>query len=334
MKLEKKFQILLLSTIFSVPLLVIFINIVMYSIYQLVSKTTNNDKPFHESLAYPTMHVLFFLSFILLAFILSKLIHSLLNKINVLNQTIKRLASEKEIPNKLEVSSNDEMGDLIRSVNLLIERTTYREIELKQQEGMQREYLNKLRHDINTPLTAIQLQLFYLEGEHPSLELESVYKQIHYISELTNEVSLKSTHTLNDSYIEKKEVNIHQLLSGMVKKWEYLYSIHNIELRYLALDQDIVWMSHALWLQRLFDNVFQNTLKHSNAEWFEITLERGGISMRDNGLGFDREEECQGLGLKVIEDLTRSLHISYTLNTSPTGTAFIFQPYMKEEIQE
>ncbi|EOP60143.1 sensor histidine kinase ybdK [Bacillus cereus VDM053] len=57
------------------------------------------------------------------------------------------------------------MGELIKSVNLLIERTTYRELELKQHEEIKKELLNKLRHDINTPLTGVKLQLFYLEDQ-------------------------------------------------------------------------------------------------------------------------------------------------------------------------
>ena len=90
----------------------------------------------------------------------------------MLNKTIRDLASNQNTPSTLEVGSKDEIGALIQSVNILIERTTYRELELKQQQELQKELLQKLRHDINTPLTAIRLQLFYLEEyykEQPKL---------------------------------------------------------------------------------------------------------------------------------------------------------------------
>ncbi|CAG9613368.1 hypothetical protein BACCIP111899_02583 [Bacillus rhizoplanae] len=243
-----------------------------------------------------------------------------------MNKTIRNLASDKKIPNKLDVKSDDEIGELIRSVNLLIERTTYRELELKQQEEMKKELLNKLRHDINTPLTAVRLQLFYLEGQYNDQApiLESLYQQIQYIAELTNEFNLQSTDTLENSYILNDEVNIHDLLETMVKKWDYLYSIHDIELIYNPLNKDLIWTSNDLWIQRLFDNIFQNTLKHSKAKKLEVTIENSVVSFRDNGIGFDINSKSAGLGLKIIEDISRMLDINYTLQSNKNGTIFSF----------
>lgn len=79
------------------------------------------------------------LSLLVLAFVFSRSINTVLNKINILNQTIRDLAVIK-IPNIIDVKSDDEMGELIKSVNLLIERTTYRELELQQQEQIKRNY--------------------------------------------------------------------------------------------------------------------------------------------------------------------------------------------------
>ena len=324
MKLKKKYQLLLFTVSISVPLLLLVISVLMSVIYNIVS--TNKDIPFHESFAYPTMLVVFILALFMLAFLFSKSINSLLNKINILNKTIRNLASDEKIPNKLEVKSDDEIGELIRSVNILIERTTYRELELKQQEDLQKELLNKLRHDINTPLTAVRLQLFYLEAEcnNQTPILESLYQQIQYIADLTNEFNLQSTDTLENSYILNDEVNINDLLETMVKKWDYLFSIHDIELIYSPLQKDLVWTSNHLWLQRLFDNIFQNTLKHSKAKKLEVTIENRIVSIIDNGIGFDITSKSTGLGLKIIEDISRTLNLKYTLQSNKNGTLFCF----------
>lgn len=325
MKLKKKYQLLLFSTIISVPLLIIVISVLMSVIYNIVSK--NSDIPFHESYAYPTMLILFLLSFFILAFLFSRSINSLLNKINILNKTIRDLASdEKIIPNKIEVKSDDEIGELIRSVNLLIERTTFRELELKQQEEIKRELLTKLRHDINTPLTAMRLQLFYLEEDFKDKApiLESLNNQIQYIAGLTNEFNLQSTDTLESSYVVMDEVNINALLETMVNKWNYLYSIHNIQLTYKTVDKDLVWVSNGLLLQRLFDNIFQNTLRHSKASKFEVSIENRVVTIRDNGVGFNMNNKGMGLGLKIIDDIARILNIKYILQSSNNGTLFCF----------
>ncbi|PGB04984.1 sensor histidine kinase, partial [Bacillus toyonensis] len=245
MNLKKKYQLLLFSAIISVPLLLLSISIFVSVIYNVVFKTKNQNIPFHESYAYPTMLIIFLLSLLILAFVFSKSINTVLNKINVLNQTIRDLASDKKIPNIISVKSDDEMGELIKSVNLLIERTTYRELELQQQEQIKKELLNKLRHDINTPLTAARLQLYYLEGEYKEQApvLESMYEQIQYISDLTNEFNIQSTETLENTYIVNDEVNIHNLIENMIKKWSYLYSIHKIELVYNPQDKELIWNS-------------------------------------------------------------------------------------------
>ncbi|WJE53704.1 HAMP domain-containing sensor histidine kinase [Bacillus cereus] len=326
MKLKKKYQLLLFSAVISVPFLLLLISISMSVIYNIAFKTKNNDIPFHESFAYPTMLVVFFLSLLLLAVLFSKSINSLLNEINILNKTIRNLASDEKIPNKLDVKNDDEIGELIKSVNLLIERTTYRELELKQQEEMKKELLNKLRHDINTPLTAVRLQLFYLEGQYDDQApiLESLYQQIQYIAELTNEFNLQSTDKLESSYVLNHEVNIHDLLEAMVKKWDYLYSIHDIELIYNPIYKYLIWTSNDLWIQRLFDNIFQNTLKHSKAKKLEITIENHVVSIKDNGIGFDMNGKSAGLGLKIIQDISRMLNIKYTLQSNGDGTIFCF----------
>ncbi|WP_088292148.1 sensor histidine kinase [Bacillus mycoides] len=331
MKLKKKYQLLLFTAIISVPLLLLSISIFVSVIYNVAFKTKNKNIPFHESFAYPTMLIIFLLSLLVLAFVFSKSINSLLNKINVLNQTIRDLASDKKIPNIIDVKSDDEMGELIRSVNLLIERTTYRELELQQQEQIKKELLNKLRHDINTPLTAVRLQLYYLEGEYEGQAqvLESMYGQIQYISDLTNEFNIQSTETLENTYIVNDEVNIHNLIENMIKKWSYLYSIHKIELVYNPQDKELVWNSNELWVQRLFDNIFQNVLKHSKAEKLKIIIDEDIVSFRDNGMGFDINKKGTGLGLKNIEDISKMFDIKYTLQSNSEGTMFSFENNQK-----
>ena len=326
MTLKTKYRLLLFTAIVSVPIVLLGISVSMSIIYEFAFKTRNKGTPFHESFAYSTMLIVFFLSLCLLAFLFSKSINSLLTKINMLNKTIRDLASNESTPSTLEVGSEDEIGELIQSVNILIERTTYRELELKQQQELQKELLQKLRHDINTPLTAIRLQLFYLEDyykEQPKL-VESLNEQIQYIASLTNEFNLQTLDTMENSYIVTEEVQLTTLLETMIKKWSYLYRMHNIELIFHSEDAHLTWTSNELWLQRMFDNVFQNTMKHSKATKLEITIKESKVFMMDNGTGFEQNRESGGLGLKIIDDIARILQVTYALHTNEDGTSFCF----------
>lgn len=69
MKLKKKYQLLLFSAVISVPFLLLLISIFMSVIYNLAFKTKNNNIPFHESFAYPTMLGVFFIVIIVSLFI-------------------------------------------------------------------------------------------------------------------------------------------------------------------------------------------------------------------------------------------------------------------------
>ena len=229
------------------------ISVAMSILYDKAFKMKNGGIPFHESFAYPVMLLTFVLALGVLAWLFSTSIHSLLSKITLLNKTIRELASNERIPDTLTVSSEDEIGQLSQSVNLLIERTTYRELELAQQQELQKELLQKLRHDIHTPLTAIRLQLFYLEDQlqgQPKL-VESLNAQIQYITNLTNAFQLQSFETSEQSYVMQEEVQLVPLLEMMMKKWQYLYRMQNITLSFQHDDSQATWLSNELWLQRL-----------------------------------------------------------------------------------
>ena len=108
MKLKSKFQLLLISVIFSVPLSVVVINVIVTVIYNHFSKDAETQ--FFESKAYPIMLGLFIVIFFVLAVLFSKSINLLIKRINELNQTIMELASDnKKRPQKILYTRNDEL---------------------------------------------------------------------------------------------------------------------------------------------------------------------------------------------------------------------------------
>ncbi|OBZ18137.1 hypothetical protein A8L34_00680 [Bacillus sp. FJAT-27264] len=97
-----------------------------------------------------------------------------------------------------------------------------------------------------------------------------------------------------------------------------------MELHYASLNRELNWTSNVLWLQRLFDNIFQNALRHSNANIVVVTIQDNVVTIRDNGTGFDAHVSHSSLGLKIIADLSQVLHIAYTLQSDGSGTVYRF----------
>jgi len=319
MKLKKKYQLLLLSVIFSVPLSVVVINVIVTVIYNHFS--TDTETRFFESKAYPVMLGLFIVSFFTLAFLFSKSINTLIKRINVLNKTIMELASDdKKRLLKIPFSKNDELGDLTKAVNLLIDRTISKEIEIKQQERMKQELLTQLRHDINTPLTAMRLQLYTIENdfsEHQDI-FNSLNEQINYISKLSNEYDFERLSRVDNSYVIMEKVNVSRLINTIISKWNFLYKVNQISIVSNDSSTKFYWRSNEIWLHRLFDNIFQNILRHAVCDTLEITLQKNSIIFKDNGIGFNVEEK--GTGLRIIEDICRVLELQSTIQSNKKGT--------------
>lgn len=326
MKLKHKYQFMLLIVMISVPLSLLLANFVMLGIYRLVYKGKSSSVPFHESFAYPGMIVLFMLALVSLIFLFSRSIHSLLIKIGLLDQTIRELAANKQVPEKVTVEREDELGSLVHSVNALIERTSWRELALEQEMNIRKEMIRKLRHDFNTPLTTMKLQLFYLEEaeEHSKQEIiHAMNQQIEHMARLTDDLSMMSVNTLE--YVIKEDVDVELVLQNTISKWNYLFHQSKMELLYKSDGKPFSWMGNQLLFQRILDNVLQNILKHAEATKTTISVQNFVVTIEDNGVGFDCTNDHKGLGLKIIADITQLLKVKYFLRSDPLGTTFTFQ---------
>ncbi|WP_432703017.1 histidine kinase dimerization/phospho-acceptor domain-containing protein [Lysinibacillus sphaericus] len=319
MKLKKKYQLLLLTVIGSVPLSVVVISVIVTIIYNHFSNDVQTQ--FYESKAYPIMLGLFIVSFFALAILFSKSINTLIKRINVLNKTIMELASDdKKRLQKIPYARNDELGDLTNAVNLLIDRTISKEIEIQQQKRMKQELLTQLRHDINTPLTAMRLQLYTIErdfSQHQDI-FNSLNEQINYISKLSNEYDFERLSRVDNSYVIMEKVDVLKLLNTIIFKWNFLYKVNQISIVLNDYATNCQWRSNEIWLHRLFDNIFQNTLRHAACDTLEITLQKNLIIFKDNGIGFNVEEK--GTGLRIIEDICRVLDLQSTIQSNEKGT--------------
>ncbi len=319
MKLKKKYQLLLLSVIFSVPFSIVVINVIVTVIYNYFSNDTETQ--FFESKAYPIMLGLFIVSFFILALLFSKSINLLIKRINELKQTIMELASnDKKRLQKISYSRNDELGDLTNAVNLLIDRTISKEIEIMQHEQMKLELLTQLRHDINTPLTAMRLQLYTIENDFSQHQdiFNSLNEQINYISKLSNEYDFERLSRVDNSYIIMEKVDVPKLINTIILKWNFLYKVNQISIVLNDSSTKFLWKSNEIWLHRLFDNIFQNILRHAACDTLEITLQKNLIIFKDNGVGFNVEEK--GTGLRIIEDICRMLELQSTIQSNEKGT--------------
>lgn len=87
-----------------------------------------------------------------------------MNRLRLLNDKLLDIANSDKLPNKLDIPThiNDEIDEVGQSINILIDRLRYRELEIIENKKQEQNYINQLAHDINTPLTALNLELYQL----------------------------------------------------------------------------------------------------------------------------------------------------------------------------
>ncbi|WP_428909558.1 histidine kinase dimerization/phospho-acceptor domain-containing protein [Niallia sp. Krafla_26] len=327
MSLKKKYYLLLATIVFFVPILYLLTNLILLLVYLALSTVFNLEQPYNQSFIYSSIFGVFFGLLILLIIISAKSINHVLRQINAMNKTVKKIALEDELPEKLPIRKNDEIGWLAQSINILIDRLASKELMLNSELTFKKEYLNKLSHDINTPLTAIRLELFLLQrnGVLEEKSVSSLYQQIEYISKLVNQLNQADLESVKESYIIYENVDMRKIVEKAIKKWTYIFNNKNIEINYRVKDHSLIWRSNELWVERILDNVFQNTQLHSKANTLNVTIENGLIVIEDNGIGFNVEDPQIGLGVLIIKETCEILKIKCELSSNNKGTRYIFK---------
>lgn len=325
MSLKKRYYVLIGSIVFLVPVLFLATNLLLFFVYFFLSKVFSLGDSFQNSFFYASIFTVYFGLLLLLIFFSAKSINHVLYKINQMNKTIKKLSLE-EVPEKLHITNDkDEIDLLAGSINRLIDRLAYKELALESELAFKKEYTNKLSHDINTPLTGLKLEIYHLEkkGQIEKASLDSMYHKIDYISKLMIQLNQRELESVKDTYIFYEDVDMREVIKKLIKKWTYIYENKDIQINLHFQTSSIIWRSNELWLERIFDNIFQNTHLHSDAKSINIHANEVNIIIMDDGKGFDTDDIQNGLGISIIKEICEKLAIHCELTSNEHGTRYM-----------
>lgn len=323
--LIKKFYVVMFLSVAAVPVVFILVNYSMLLIYTLFSEVLNNEEPFNSSFMYTNFYLIFFIALSILVILGAQYFKKTINRINEIQNTVKQIAYDASVPDKLMTveESEDEINHLAQSINILIDRLRYKEAMLNQQEKHQDEYLRQLTHDINTPLTALNLELYQFSKELDIQDetLTPLYEKVNYISQLAGKITVVNQYDIDNYYIFNKDVDVGTLIDRSLMKWEYLFDKNDIEVHLSALD-DLVWVGDELWLERLLDNIISNIYLHSQTDRIEISLE-DELVIRDYGAGYNLKKPYQpGSGSSIIDDISKRFYIDLDIKSNINGTEY------------
>ncbi|WP_170234514.1 sensor histidine kinase [Macrococcus equipercicus] len=242
---------------------------------------------------------------------------------------MEKIIYREGFPDKINVDKNskDEIDNLSITINKLIDRLRYKELMLEENNAMKSEHIKQLSHDINTPLTAINLELYELAEDYciPQNKIEHVSSKIIYTSELVKRVSETHNYSIENQYVFLKEINISLLLDKSLKKWKYLMGKHHIMIS-SSVPENIIWHTDKLLFERLLDNIFSNVIRHAETDEIMIDLNEHQLRIDDYGIGFILPENPSSVsGSGVIKSICAKLNLKLHIQSSEKGTQYTLE---------
>jgi len=233
-------------------------------------------------------------------------------------------------------------SDLIKSIfislfsliiYLIISNSLVDEL-LKIEENLQ-EKIQKSMHELNTPVSTIQINASMLKTK---LKDEKNISRLKRIEQASNEL-LKLYEDMEYFIKEKidkvdiKEFSLKEAVTESMKKFEDIKKDVKITLN---LDNLIIKCDKIGFIRTL-DNLIQNALKHNpNLTKIEIFTKEKTLYIKDDGQGIDSDVICNifnkyfqdhkakgfGLGLSIVKEYCDKYGIDIKIDTSPKGTTF------------
>lgn len=267
--------------------------------------------------------------------------------ISILNNELKNISGESCKKFSLP-KENDEFRELFQSINDMIDR-----IQKHCQQAAQ--FSGDASHELRTPLTIVKgLIEVGLRSERTPEEyqdiLVSILEEIERMIRIVEDLLLISKGEAGEILIEKREVNVKNLLSELCEQLAFFAEEKNIELIYDNIE-DTTIMADKLRLRQVFTNLIENAIKYnkengrvivsakSEKEGIAIFIEDTGIGIKEEDLPriFDRffradksrnrEIGGAGLGLSICKWIIEG-HNGYILVTSKYGEGTTFKVWL------
>ncbi len=271
------------------------------------------------------------------------LANRLLRPVRALAAATDRL-SAGDFTTRVSARSADELGQLARNFNALA-------LTLEKNEEARRRWVADISHELRTPLTILRGEIETLQDgiNSPTPDsINSLHGEVLHLARLVDDLYQLSLSDLGALAYHKEELDLAGLLSAVLGVFRPEFATRNIR-----VTEEINWRSPAVVfgdaerLRQLFTNLFDNTLKYTEAGGtLAVRLGREGMSVvvdiEDSMPGvaesdldrlFDRLYRVEasrnraaggaGLGLAICRNIVEAHAGTITARTSQLGGLWI-----------
>ena len=258
---------------------------------------------------------------------------------------------------KIVWTKNDEMGELIKAYNLMVDKIEQSALLLKQQERLSswRELSRQVAHDIKNPLTPMKLSIQYLQkiyNEKPEAFEQkfkeitpSLISQIESISNITQELNSYSRPS-----VTKEKVDLNECILSAINLFG---SAEGVTINYTSPQNNCYTIGEKTLFIRIFNNLIKNAVQsfyNKENGIIDISLKQENdkyiVSIEDNGCGIKDENKSKiftpnfttkanggGIGLTIVKTILESYACDITFKSKENiGTIFfLIFPAMQED---
>ena len=187
----------------------------------------------------------------------------------------------------------------------------------------ERKRMGRDLHDaVGSLLATVKLRLSLLAQEH---QIDNEHFSLNLLDNAMSEVR-RISHQLSRG--QALNFNLLQAINQFKAAVDNLHGIE-LELQTFGLDSNPLPAGLELEVYRIVQELFSNSVKHSNARHISINFTRSpnhlNLTFEDDGKGFNPEEMSQGIGISNIRERIERLGANMHIDSKPgRGSTFIF----------
>jgi heavy metal sensor kinase len=248
--------------------------------------------------------------------------------------------------------TNDEMDDLIQTINGMIAR-------LESSFKRMAEFTADASHELKTPICAMRgeaevLLLKERTGEEYQEGLAHFIEQFDHLNQMINDLILLSKFDTSQEELKMAPLRLDLLIKELCHLFQVLAERNKIVLEIVTIEEVTV-IGDKVRLQQLFTNLIDNAIKYTLRGSIHVTVERNEgmalIKIKDTGIGIPKEEQEKifkrfyrvdksrsketggvGLGLSIAEWIVHAHHgrIEVESELNQGSTFIVYLPIQKD----
>jgi len=270
-----------------------------------------------------------------------------LSSISYIASKTKSITSENLSERLTPRGTDDEMDELIRTINGMIAR-------LESSFKRMAEFTADASHELKTPICAMRGEAEVLLSKERKAEeyqegLAHFIEQFDHLNQMINDLILLSKFDATQMELKMDPLRLDLLIQDLCDLFQILAEQKKIALEMDTIEEVIV-LGDKMRLQQLFTNLIDNAIKYTPEGSIDITMEKNKeyvlVKVKDTGIGIPQEEQEKifkrfyrmdksrsretggvGLGLSIAEWIAHAHHgrieVYSKVNQGSTFTVYL-----------